>query len=152
MEPFGSLQSYSSDDDGEGANLVLGEAERRVVRIVGLAEDVLLITLYLKESFDHGTLSGINDIDLSPLQESNLIYLPASKDVAAGILWVHRGSTDTYEEVGMDGRKVRHVISCAVEFGDTTFIPSVEASDSINGNERKSSFRDFFEHRSFFRI
>ena len=38
----------------------------------------------------------------------------------------------------MHSSKVRHVIACAIEFSDTAFIPSVEAGDGINGNERNA--------------
>ena len=148
--------SYDKNSPKEGTMCVFGAIFRR-------REGTLLNALWwyiwiIKKAAEKDCLNRVTKsacgstqvFYLSPLNEGDFYYLPTCKDVPAGILGVHTGSTDPNEEVSMHSSKVRHVIACAIEFSDTAFIPSVEAGDGINGNERNAPGDNRLHYRCFF--
>lgn len=93
------LETYDTKHDADAAYVGLGYAEWRVLLLVVGHQQYALWIGVLEDAFYERSLAAIDDVDLSPLEELDIIYLAAGQYVTVAVLGIHGAARHAYEVV-----------------------------------------------------
>lgn len=85
-----SDETDKTDDGAERTNIRLGELEWLEAWVLGNTKNTIIIFLALLYTFDKCSLTGIEDIDATPLKEEYITNFSTSYNIAIIIKWHHR--------------------------------------------------------------
>ena len=84
-----SDEADETDDSAEGANIRLGELEWFETWVLRDAENAIIVFFALFYTLDEGTLTGVENIDATPLKEKYVGNFSTCYDVAIIVEWKH---------------------------------------------------------------
>lgn len=133
----GLFEADYAGHEGEGADVGDGELEGWVVVLVVGDEPDEAVLAGLEDAFDENALGGVDDIDLSPLEEEDVADDGAGEEVAVGVFGVHRGAGDADEEVDTAGCEFGDNILVAVGEGDAEIVDRGDSGDGLERDKRE---------------